>query len=75
MHVFLQGRHVLTYVDPLLHAGETEETQGGLTAPMPGKIIALLSEPGAEVAKGAPLLVMEAMKMELTCLRRARASW
>ncbi|WP_129774765.1 acetyl/propionyl/methylcrotonyl-CoA carboxylase subunit alpha [Peristeroidobacter soli] len=67
MHVFLRGQqHVLTYNDPLVHAGETEETQGGLTAPMPGKIIALLSEPGAEVAKGAPLLVMEAMKMELT---------
>jgi 3-methylcrotonyl-CoA carboxylase alpha subunit len=67
MHVFLRGvQHVLTYVDPLAHAGETEETHGGLTAPMPGKIIALLAEPGAEVAKGAPLLVMEAMKMELT---------
>jgi 3-methylcrotonyl-CoA carboxylase alpha subunit len=67
MYVFLDGvQHALTYVDPLVHAGETEETQGGLTAPMPGKIIALLSEPGAEVAKGAPLLVMEAMKMELT---------
>ncbi len=67
MHVFLRGvQYVLTYVDPLAHAGETEETHGGLTAPMPGKIIALLAEPGAEVAKGAPLLVMEAMKMELT---------
>jgi 3-methylcrotonyl-CoA carboxylase alpha subunit len=67
LNVFLRGQqHVLTYVDPLVHAGETEETQGGLTAPMPGKIIALLAEPGAEVAKGAPLLVMEAMKMELT---------
>jgi 3-methylcrotonyl-CoA carboxylase alpha subunit len=67
MYVFLRGvQHVVTYVDPLAHAGETEDTQGGLTAPMPGKIIALLAEPGAEVAKGAPLLVMEAMKMELT---------
>ncbi|MDY6948216.1 MAG: acetyl/propionyl/methylcrotonyl-CoA carboxylase subunit alpha [Pseudomonadota bacterium] len=67
LHVFLRGvQHVLTYVDPLMHAGEAEETHGGLTAPMPGKIIALLAEPGAEVAKGAPLLVMEAMKMELT---------
>ncbi|MBM0104653.1 acetyl/propionyl/methylcrotonyl-CoA carboxylase subunit alpha [Steroidobacter sp. S1-65] len=67
LHVFFRGRqYVLTYVDPLLHAGETEEVHGGLSAPMPGKIIALLAEPGAEVAKGAPLLVMEAMKMELT---------
>ncbi|HEY0940926.1 MAG TPA: acetyl/propionyl/methylcrotonyl-CoA carboxylase subunit alpha [Steroidobacter sp.] len=67
MHVFLRGaQHVLTYDDPLVHAGETEEIQGGLAAPMPGKIIALLAEPGADVAKGAALLVMEAMKMELT---------
>ena len=36
-----------------------------LTAPMPGRITALLAEPGT-VAKGAPLLVMEAMKMEHT---------
>jgi 3-methylcrotonyl-CoA carboxylase alpha subunit len=73
LHVFLRGvQHVLTYVDPLVHAGETEETQGGLTAPMPGKIIALLCEPGTEVAKGAPLLVMEAMKMELTVFAPAK---
>jgi 3-methylcrotonyl-CoA carboxylase alpha subunit len=66
-HVFLHGHHhVLTFVDPLAHAGESEEAHGGLTAPMPGKVIALLAEPGAEVAKGAALLVMEAMKMELT---------
>ena len=73
LHVFSGGvQHVLTYVDPLAHAGETEETAGGLTAPMPGKIIALLAEPGAEVAKGAPLLVMEAMKMELTVFAPAK---
>ena len=33
---------------------------------MPGKVIALLSAPGAAVDKGAPLLVLEAMKMEHT---------
>jgi 3-methylcrotonyl-CoA carboxylase alpha subunit len=33
---------------------------------MPGKVIALLAEPGAAVEKGAPLLVLEAMKMEHT---------
>ena len=35
-------------------------------APMPGKVIALLARPGAAVDKGAPLLVLEAMKMEHT---------
>jgi len=33
---------------------------------MPGRIIAVMAEAGAEVAAGAPLLVMEAMKMEYT---------
>ena len=33
---------------------------------MPGKVIALLAAPGATVDKGAPLLVLEAMKMEHT---------
>jgi 3-methylcrotonyl-CoA carboxylase alpha subunit len=33
---------------------------------MPGKIVSLLAQPGVELKKGAPLLVMEAMKMEHT---------
>jgi len=38
----------------------------GLRAPMNGTIVALLAEVGDAVAAGAPLLVMEAMKMEHT---------
>jgi len=37
-----------------------------LAAPMPGRIIAHLSPAGTTVTKGAPLLIMEAMKMEHT---------
>jgi 3-methylcrotonyl-CoA carboxylase alpha subunit len=33
---------------------------------MPGKIVALLATPGMMVEKGAPLLILEAMKMEHT---------
>lgn len=33
-------------------------------APMPGKIVRVDVEPGQEVEEGAPLVVMEAMKME-----------
>ena len=66
-HVFVHGAHVeLNYVDPLLHAGETEAEAGRLTAPMPGKIVALLVDAGREVKQGEPLLIMEAMKMEHT---------
>lgn len=67
VHVFSQRQHVeLTYMDPLAHAGETEAEAGRLTAPMPGKIVALLVEAGQAVKKGESLLIMEAMKMEHT---------
>jgi len=38
--------------------------QGGLEAPMPGKVIAVKAAPGMAVKKGEELLVVEAMKME-----------
>ncbi|HMM53966.1 MAG TPA: acetyl/propionyl/methylcrotonyl-CoA carboxylase subunit alpha [Candidatus Desulfobacillus sp.] len=72
-HVFLRGRawH-LVRVDPLRHAGEGGGEEGGLLAPMPGKVIALLAAPGSEVDKGRPLLILEAMKMEHTIAAPAR---
>jgi len=45
---------------------DAEHGEGRLTAPMPGKVIAVLVEPGTVVEKGTPLIVMEAMKMEHT---------
>ncbi|CAG9175874.1 acetyl/propionyl/methylcrotonyl-CoA carboxylase subunit alpha [Cupriavidus respiraculi] len=67
LHVFVGGRHVaLEWLDPLAHAGEAEGEGGKLTAPMPGKVIAVMVEAGASVTRGTPLLVMEAMKMEHT---------
>ncbi|WDS36923.1 acetyl/propionyl/methylcrotonyl-CoA carboxylase subunit alpha [Pseudoxanthomonas sp.] len=72
VHVFLRGVHyTLTHVDPLTHAGDEEDVQGGLTAPMPGKIIALLVDAGSKVKKGQALLVMEAMKMEMSIVAPA----
>ena len=66
-HAFHQSRHaVLTWDDPLAHAGQVENEGGRLTAPMPGKIVAVLVGKGDSVTKGAPLLIMEAMKMEHT---------
>jgi len=66
-HVFLHGAtHILRRDDPL-HLVEAGGAQGGgLTAPMPGKVVALLAQPGQKVEKGAPLLILEAMKMEHT---------
>ena len=37
-----------------------------VTAPMPGKIVAVFVRAGDKVGKGAPLLILEAMKMEHT---------
>jgi len=59
-------RHTLELHDPGLHELEAGGGDGGLAAPMPGKIIAVLVESGAKVEKGAPLLILEAMKMEHT---------
>ena len=49
----------------LAHAGEGDDVGGGgLTAPMPGKVINILVNVGDKVEAGDVLLVMEAMKME-----------
>ncbi len=66
-HVFCGGEeHRLRLVDPLAHAGEEPRQGGHLTAPMSGAIVAVLVKAGDTVARGAPLLILEAMKMEHT---------
>ena len=55
-----------TMPDPLDVDLSGDSNIGSLNAPMPGKIIHVLAEAGAMVAKGAPLVIMEAMKMEQT---------
>ena len=65
--VFFEGRTwPLALKDTLHVGGGGDDHDAGLRAPMPGKVIALLAEAGATVAKGTPLLVLEAMKMEHT---------
>jgi len=58
--------HQLKWIDLQALHGAQEEAVGRLTAPMPGRIVQVMVEPGAEVKRGAPLLVLEAMKMEYT---------
>lgn len=65
--VVLNGRnHMLHRIDPL--APPRTETAGNdrVRAPVPGRISRVLVQPGEMVAKNAPLVVIEAMKMELT---------
>ena len=59
------GSAVLAPVDPLARAGEAAES-GGLTAPIPGKVLSILVAAGQAVRRGQALAVMEAMKMEHT---------
>ncbi|SDJ26511.1 3-methylcrotonyl-CoA carboxylase alpha subunit [Paraburkholderia steynii] len=66
-HVFCRGDALaFEWQNLLAHAADAEHGEGRLTAPMPGKVIAVLVEQGAVVEKGQPLIVMEAMKMEHT---------
>jgi 3-methylcrotonyl-CoA carboxylase alpha subunit len=53
--------HVLS-IDEQGPSGSGDE--GGMTAPMPGKILEILCSIGDQVESGQTLIVMEAMKME-----------
>ena len=65
-HFSRDGRSTLTLVDPLAHAGIEEVHGGHLMAPMSGLVVAVMVKAGQTVAKGAPLMILEAMKMEHT---------
>jgi 3-methylcrotonyl-CoA carboxylase alpha subunit len=66
-HVFgRDGRATFALVDPLAHAGVEDAHGGHLTAPMSGLVVAVMVKAGDAVAKGAPLMILEAMKMEHT---------
>ncbi|MCB9778196.1 MAG: hypothetical protein H6742_06515 [Alphaproteobacteria bacterium] len=59
-------RHEVGVVDPRRKALRTAEGAGGgaLKTAMPGRIVRLLVAVGDVVAKGDPMVVVEAMKME-----------
>ena len=66
-HVFYRAEHrKLLVSDPLAHAGEVETQGGHLAAPMSGTVVAVLVKRGDKVPRGAPLMILEAMKMEHT---------
>ena len=54
----------VTYLDPLAPSEASGAAAGKIVAPMPGKVSAVLVEPGATVQRGQTLMVIEAMKME-----------
>ena len=72
--LFLNGEHYrIAQPDPVDIEDSSTHT-GGLEAPMPGVIRALLSRNGAAVEAGEALVVMEAMKMEHTIRAPAKGT-
>jgi 3-methylcrotonyl-CoA carboxylase alpha subunit len=67
-HLFTEARHVVLQPvrteDALQAAGGTDE--GSLLTPLPGTIVAVHVSSGQQVVRGAPLVTVEAMKMEHT---------
>ena len=61
-----EGVQRFTLHDPVSEADQSVADAGSLVAPMPGRVVATLVAPGTTVKRGAPLLVLEAMKMEHT---------
>jgi 3-methylcrotonyl-CoA carboxylase alpha subunit len=55
----------LEFLIPMEQAGQSEE-EGTITAPLAGKIAAILVSEGDAITKGTPIAIIEAMKMEHT---------
>jgi len=58
--------YTATIDDPLNRVMGAEANANELHAPMPGMVSTVLASAGDTVEAGAPLIVMEAMKMEHT---------
>lgn len=65
--VFADGlSYSFDLIDPLAGADADQDGGDTIVAPMPGLVQTVFTQVGASVAKGDPLLVLEAMKMEHT---------
>lgn len=64
--VFHQGQSAALHRPLTVEAKGADGQAGSLLSPMPGKIVKVMAKVGDKVAKGTPLVIMEAMKMEHT---------
>jgi 3-methylcrotonyl-CoA carboxylase alpha subunit len=68
LHLFRDGRHTalrLARTEDALQVSAAA-TQGSLLTPLPGTVVAVHVAAGQQVTQGAPLVTVEAMKMEHT---------
>jgi 3-methylcrotonyl-CoA carboxylase alpha subunit len=61
-----RGHFELHWVDPFAADIGEAAAASRIVAPMPGTVTRILADPGDDLSRGAPLLVLEAMKMEHT---------
>ena len=61
-----RGRIELEWIDPFVSNVGEAAVADRIVAPMPGTVTRILAEPGVDLPRGAPLIVLEAMKMEHT---------
>ena len=61
-----RGGCKLHWIDPFVADVAEAAAAGRIVAPMPGTVTRILAQPGAGLQRGAPLIVLEAMKMEHT---------
>jgi 3-methylcrotonyl-CoA carboxylase alpha subunit len=62
----VRGYLHLHWIDPFAAEMGEAAAASRIVAPMPGTVTRILAEPGTDLPRGAPLLVLEAMKMEHT---------
>ena len=61
-----RGNSGFTLLDPLSPPGTGGAGEDRVAAPIPARVTHVLVKPGDSVAKGAALIILEAMKMEIT---------
>ncbi|RTL83000.1 MAG: ATP-grasp domain-containing protein [Hyphomicrobiales bacterium] len=61
-----QGRNfALEWIDPLAPPARGADREKGFVAPLPARVTRIFVKDGERVMKGAPILLLEAMKMEI----------